>query len=419
MEHITDNNIHDLVRRYLENPTSFPVPISNWNVSNVTNMFGLFEDATTFNEPLNGWDVSNVTDMTSMFKNAPVFNQPLDSWDVSNVMYMTDMFAGATNFNQPLDSWDVSNVEFMSNMFAGAENFNQPLNSWDVSNVASMKHMFLNASSFNQPLNSWIIDEANNTSEMFLNSPMEEHTGLWPPGVAVDEDDDSDLANDVYDNLQKVPLKKSKISVQPNDEGHDLIMLEDVKVTDYLSQDPGNIVFYFGKNVALLSDKTTLKKRLNGNTLKYACINTGSMAEHNIIKDTPYLHLNGVGFVTGGLVPLSKIKALLTNDSIRVVQIPSESTGEAKTTVSLQMLGPHANAVSASHCQEGQGDKIYSLKKMKVPSATIGGTRKRRKIRTKRTKRRLIQRTKRRTKRRTNKNKSLNRIPKKTIKRNK
>jgi surface protein len=499
MEPITDENIHQLVRRYLENPSSFPVPISNWNVSNVTNMKDLFKDAGSFNKPLNNWNVSNVTnmsgmfqyagsfnkplnnwnvsnvtdmtsmfqdavvfnkslnnwnvsnvtDMTYMFQDASLFNQPLNNWDVSKVIYMTSMFQGASSFNQPLDHWNVSNVEIMANMFQDAVSFNQPLVvqpiehlnseyvSWDVSNVYSMRDMFKGASSFNQSLSDWYITEDNNTIDMFLNSPLQERPDLWPTVVSDDEDEDEDeddididfvedhndidieideAANetfvrdhidDVYNNLQTVPLKKSKISVESNDEGYDLIMLEDVKVTDYLSQDPANIVFYFGKNVALLSNKTILRNFLNGHTVKYACINTGSMAEHNIIKDTPYLHLNGVGFVTGGLVPLSKIKALLTNNSVRAVQIPSVSTGYATTTVSVAMLGPHANAVGASHCQEGQGDHIYSLKKMKVPSATIGGTRKRRKIR-----------TKRRTKR-TNKNKSLNRIPKKTIKRNK
>ena len=43
------------------------------------------------------------------------FNQPLNKWNVSNVTDMSGMFLGATSFNQPLNNWNVSNVKFMSN----------------------------------------------------------------------------------------------------------------------------------------------------------------------------------------------------------------------------------------------------------------------------------------------------------------
>ena len=48
--------------------------ISNWDVSNVTNMREMFLHATSFNQPLNNWDVSNVTDMRRMFNGARSFN---------------------------------------------------------------------------------------------------------------------------------------------------------------------------------------------------------------------------------------------------------------------------------------------------------------------------------------------------------
>jgi surface protein len=42
--------------------------IENWDVSNVTNMNGLFFDEcfSTFNEDISNWDVSNVTNMSWM-----------------------------------------------------------------------------------------------------------------------------------------------------------------------------------------------------------------------------------------------------------------------------------------------------------------------------------------------------------------
>jgi hypothetical protein len=42
--------------------------IENWDVSNVTNMNGLFFDdcLNTFDQEISNWDVSNVTDMRHM-----------------------------------------------------------------------------------------------------------------------------------------------------------------------------------------------------------------------------------------------------------------------------------------------------------------------------------------------------------------
>ena len=63
--------------------------ISNWDVSNVTNMENMFEleGAVSFNQPLNKWNVSSVTDMSRMFADARSFNQPLNKWNVSCLLY--------------------------------------------------------------------------------------------------------------------------------------------------------------------------------------------------------------------------------------------------------------------------------------------------------------------------------------------
>ena len=50
--------------------------ISNWDVSNVKDMHGLFCGEASFNQPINDWDVSKVESMQFMFQNATSFNQP-------------------------------------------------------------------------------------------------------------------------------------------------------------------------------------------------------------------------------------------------------------------------------------------------------------------------------------------------------
>ena len=65
--------------------------ISTWNTSLITDMSYLFQD-TRFNDNINNWDVSNVTNMRGMFYKSKSFNQPLNNWNVSNVNNMQSMF---------------------------------------------------------------------------------------------------------------------------------------------------------------------------------------------------------------------------------------------------------------------------------------------------------------------------------------
>lgn len=143
--------------------------INNWDMSNVTDMTGMFYRS-NFNAPISNWDTSNVTSMSEMFVFDEYFNQPIGNWDVSNVTDMSSMFSGANSFNQPLD-WDTSNVTDMSEMFSGASSFNQPLN-WNTSNVTNMSIMFNSAINFNQNISSWNVDNVLSWDYIFDNCPI-------------------------------------------------------------------------------------------------------------------------------------------------------------------------------------------------------------------------------------------------------
>ena len=163
--------------------------VSKWDVSNVTNMSGMFRKADwmggpqpaapTFNQQLNDWDVSNVTNMQRMFQSNPVFNQPLDNWKTENVTNMSMMFKDASKFDQPLNSWNVSNVTNMNMMFMGAGEFNKPLNGWDTRNVTNMATMFTDASKFDQPLNNWKTGKVTTMSSMFYGSSFSQDISNW------------------------------------------------------------------------------------------------------------------------------------------------------------------------------------------------------------------------------------------------
>jgi hypothetical protein len=127
------------------------------NLSNVTNMSGMFWYSKVANPYVSNWDVSQITTMKFMFEHSD-FNNPLNDWDVSNVTDMERMFYFAESFDQPLNSWDLTSCTTTRMMFEETP-FNQPLNNWDVSNVTRMQRMFRFATIFNQDLSGWCVSQ--------------------------------------------------------------------------------------------------------------------------------------------------------------------------------------------------------------------------------------------------------------------
>ena len=66
--------------------------ISEWDMSKVEDMLGMFYDCEKFNQDLSGWNISKCTNMFCMFYGCKSFNQDLSDWEVPNVINRLYMF---------------------------------------------------------------------------------------------------------------------------------------------------------------------------------------------------------------------------------------------------------------------------------------------------------------------------------------
>ena len=127
-----------------------PIDFNDIDVSNMDSFCdkytvkGIFAETKFKYIDISDWDVSNVTDMQYMFCGCKELKSvgDLSNWDVSNVTNMSHMFAFCKKFNQDLSSWDVSNVTNMQFMFYGCISFNQDISKWNVSKEMYKKCAF-------------------------------------------------------------------------------------------------------------------------------------------------------------------------------------------------------------------------------------------------------------------------------------
>ena len=130
--------------------------VEKWGSIHWLSMANMFSQCTNMIINANDTpDLSEVTNMNGMFMNATNFNSDINDWNVSNVTSMVGTFRDAIHFNKALNNWDVSNVTSMDYMFKGATDFNQNIGNWNTNSTTSINHMFENATSFNQNLSNW------------------------------------------------------------------------------------------------------------------------------------------------------------------------------------------------------------------------------------------------------------------------
>ena len=136
------------------------------DLSSVTNFQYCFFGNTSLigNSSFSNWDVSNVTNMRGLFRGSSSFNQNISSWNTINATTFLEMFLDASSFNQDISNWNVSNVTLFTTMFFGASSFNQYIGNWDISSITSMSSIFRNSGMSTANYTDTIVGWANYTT---------------------------------------------------------------------------------------------------------------------------------------------------------------------------------------------------------------------------------------------------------------
>ena len=122
------------------------IDVSNWDVSNVTDMYCMFDSCLSLESiDVSKWDVRHVKNMSGMFYRCESLESiDVSNWDVSNVKDMHSMFEGCESLESiDVSNWSVDYVESMSYMFYGCKSLESiDVSNWDVRDMRDIKNMF-------------------------------------------------------------------------------------------------------------------------------------------------------------------------------------------------------------------------------------------------------------------------------------
>ena len=118
----------------------YPVDLSSWNTSNVTNMSGMFKDSNLDDIEqwgISNWDVSKCDNFDKMFNNCKNLRTlDLSNWVIKSPLYMDNLVSNCTNLESIKFKPDIAQVKSVTSMFASTPNLktieNCPIHIWET-----------------------------------------------------------------------------------------------------------------------------------------------------------------------------------------------------------------------------------------------------------------------------------------------
>ena len=205
-----------------------------------------------------------------------------------------------------------------------------------------------------------------------------ENTGGYNALSYAEEQNDEiviQLLTDILDSMETpftldiIPVNRKKIP----ETAEDFINMEDVKIDDFLAEDPKNkIIKVHNSFYAINGNDITehfLKQNKKNDYVYYPCKQTWSnrlfISKDDVYIDKPIFSASYLSGVLSDFVLLNEVKAMIKSENQYFEIIPSEFE-HIPATASAQMLTAHANAVGANHCQEGKSSKILKMKMINI-----------------------------------------------------
>ena len=138
--------------------SSYNGKLAGWKLhSSVKNIDNMFKDTTVFNKYIEGWfTAANVLESAAgMFENAAAYNEKITNWNMSGVKNVSGMFKNNTTFTGYIEPWfnQSNEVEDLSSMFEGST-YTGKLVEWKLPSAKTTSNMFKDAS-FDGYIKNW------------------------------------------------------------------------------------------------------------------------------------------------------------------------------------------------------------------------------------------------------------------------
>jgi surface protein len=287
--------------------------MSNWDVSQVTDMSYAFYDKTNFNGDISKWDVSQVKNMQQMFGRASSFNQDISKWNVENVTNMILLFNSASSFNQDISSWNTKSLVYLNDMFKEAKSINKNLitkaiRSWNLKNVkdvALTNVKTINPNTSNNSLNNNILSEESLIKKKFDERILDPLEGIWQSVGNASFDEKIFIIKDksTYDIFL---VKKAKGTNSFITKGNfETSAVDEIITLNWIRK--GNL--NFDKIIGVIKNNLLIEFNINGN--KYSLLKV-----YPKVNSNSKISKNGEWAGNGSGIIISKSGYIITNHHV-------------------------------------------------------------------------------------------------------